>query len=560
MRPPDTTPRRPRRRALKAAALGVAGVVGYDLTQRRHAILRNFPIAGHFRYLLEMFGPELRQYIVTSNDEERPFSRDQRRWVYASAKSQPSSFGFGSDNEMESVSAMLAIKHAPFPVPPPHDGEPGGFPAYEIPAGKVLGAARGRRHAFRPRSLVNVSSMSYGALSGPAVRALNEGCRLAGCLQGTGEGGLSPHHLHGGELVFQIGTGYFGCRDRHGRFSLDRLQATIADAPVRAIEIKLSQGAKPGLGGLLPAAKVTPEIAAIRGVEAGRDCVSPPGHSAFASADELLDFVERIAEATGLPVGIKSAVGEDEFWERLAGLMESGARGVDYVLIDGAEGGTGAGPLAFTDHVALPFKLGFARVYAAFARAGIAERVVFVGSGKLGFPDAALCALALGCDMVSVGREAMMAIGCIQAQRCHTGRCPTGVATQNRWLTRGLDPELKAVRHAAYVRALRGELLALARTCGFVHPALVDPERLEVVGERFTSAPLHDVFGYEPGWAVPPPARRAEIEALMHARPAWRSIGPELGPVPGDGTGGDVERARAVRSPAQPPRFPPVVG
>jgi glutamate synthase domain-containing protein 2 len=389
------------------------------------------------------------------------------------------------------------------------------------------------------------------------VQALNEGCRIAGCLHGTGEGGLSPHHRHGGDLVFQIGTGYFGCRDARGRFSLEHLQETIADAPVRAIEIKLSQGAKPGLGGLLPASKVTPEIAAIRGVETGSDCVSPPGHSAFGSADELLDFVESIAEATGLPVGIKSAVGEQELWDELAGLMETGTRGVDFVTVDGGEGGTGAAPLAFTDHVALPFKLGFARVYAAFARVGITERVVFVGSGKLGFPDAALFALALGCDTVSIGREAMLAIGCIQAQRCHTGRCPTGVATQSPWLTRGLDPELKAVRHATYVRALRGELLALARTCGVTHPALVDPGRLEIVTEGFSSTPLHEVFGYAPGWAVPTPARRAEIEALMSERPQWRLAGPELGPVPGDGTGGD---GSVTGSPAQQPRFPPVAG
>jgi glutamate synthase domain-containing protein 2 len=555
MRPTDETPRRPRRRIRSLLGAGVAGVVGYDLVQRRHAILRNYPIIGHLRYLLEMFGPELRQYIVTSNDEERPFNRDQRRWVYASAKRQTNTFAFGTDNEMESVSGMLAIRHTPFPVPPPPDRAPGGFPDYALPAGKVLGGARGRRHAFRPSSLVNVSGMSFGALSGPAVQALNDGCRIAGCLQSTGEGGLSRHHRHGGELVFQVGTGYFGCRDAYGSFSLERLQETIADAPVRAIEIKLSQGAKPGLGGLLPGAKVTPEIAAIRGVEAGRDCVSPPGHSAFGSVDELLDVVERIAEATGLPVGIKSAVGEQAFWDELARLMAAGGRGVDFVVIDGGEGGTGAAPLAFTDHVALPFKLGFARVYATFARAGIAEDVVFVGSGKLGFPDAALFALALGCDMVNVGREAMMAVGCIQAQRCHTGRCPTGVATQSAWLTRGLDPELKAVRHATYVRALRGELLALARTCGVVHPALVDPARLEIVSERFSSAPLHEVFGYEPGWATPPPARRAELEALMRSRPSWRSAGPELGPVPGDGTGGD---APVFGAPARGPRRPPI--
>jgi hypothetical protein len=556
MRPTDETPRRPRRRALTAAGAGLAGLAGYDLLQRRHAILRNFPVVGHLRYLLELFGPELRQYIVTSNDEERPFNRDQRRWIYASAKSQTNTFAFGTDNEMESASGMLAIKHAPFPARPPADGEPGGFPDYAIPAGKVLGGARGRRGAFRPGSLVNVSGMSFGALSGPAVQALNEGCRLAGCLQSTGEGGLAPHHCHGGELVFQIGTGYFGCRDAQGRFSLDRLRETIADHPVRAIEIKLSQGAKPGLGALLPAAKVSREIAAIRGVEPGRDCVSPPGHSAFGSVDELLDVVEAIAQATGLPVGIKSAVGEQAFWDELAGQMaRDRGRGLDYVLVDGGEGGTGAAPLAFTDHVALPFKLGFSRVYATFARAGIAEDVVFVGSGKLGFPDAALFALALGCDMVNVGREAMMAIGCIQAQRCHTDRCPTGVATQNAWLTGGLDPRLKAVRHATYVRALRGELLALARTCGVAHPALVDPSRMEIVSERFTSAPLHEVFGYEPGWAVPPPARRAEIEALMHARAAERGTGPERGPLPGDGTGGG---GRVPDSPARQPRLPPV--
>ncbi len=528
-----------RRRALEAVAAGLAGITAYDLVQRRHAILRNFPVVGHLRYLLETFGPELRQYIVTSNDEERPFSRDQRRWVYASAKSQPSTFGFGTDNEMESVDGMLVIKHASFPLPPPDDGEPGGYPDYDLPAAKVLGGPRGRRNAFRPASVVNVSGMSFGALSGPAVQALNEGAKLAGCLQGTGEGGLAPHHRHGGELVFQIGTGYFGCRDARGRFSLEHLQETIAGAPVRAIEIKLSQGAKPGLGGMLPAAKVTPEIAAIRGVEAGKDCVSPPGHAAFRSTDELLDVVERIADATGLPVGIKSAVGEQRFWDELAELMARGDRGVDFVKVDGGEGGTGAGPLAFTDHVALPFKLGFSRVYATFAGAGLADDVVFVGAGKLGFPETALFAFALGCDTVSVGREAMMAVGCIQAQRCHTGRCPTGVATQSRWLARGLDPASKSVRLATYVRALRGELLALSRACGTVHPALVTPDHLELVAERFTSVGLHEAFGYEPGWATPAPARRAEIEALMVGRADWRRPGPERGPVPGDGTGGD---------------------
>ena len=352
--------------------------------------------------------------------------------------------------------------------------------------------------------MVNLSGMSYGALSPVAVEALNRGVRVAGCLQNTGEGGLAPAHCHGGELVFQIGTGYFGCRDASGRFSLERLREQVGRAPVRAIEIKLSQGAKPGLGGLLPAAKVTAEIAAIRGVPIGEDCVSPPAHSAFSDVDGLIEFVELIAQDTGLPVGIKSAVGEQGFWIELAERMASTGGGPDFVTVDGGEGGTGAAPLSFADHVALPFKLGFSRVYATFARAGLAGDVVFVGSGRLGFPDAALFAFALGCDLVSVGRGAMLAIGCIQAQRCHTGRCPTGVATQSRWLMHGLDPELKSTRLANYVVTLRAEILALARSCGVSHPAQVTPEHIEIVTERYGSASLLDVFGYEPDWPVPP--------------------------------------------------------
>ena len=277
-------------------------VVAYDLTQRRHAILRNFPVIGHLRYLLESVGPELRQYIVTDNRQERPFDRDQRRWIYTSAKGINNNFGFGSDEDLDAASGHIIIDQSMFPLPRPDPEED------TVACTKVLGSARQRPGMFRPASVVNVSAMSFGALSGVAVEAINRGCALAGCLHNTGEGGLTPHHLHGGELVFQIGTGYFGCRDRNGRFDLGRLADLCAEHPVRAIEIKLSQGAKPGLGGMLPAAKVTPEIAAARGVETGRDCRSPSRHSAFSDVDSLLDFVETIAERTGLPVGIKSAV------------------------------------------------------------------------------------------------------------------------------------------------------------------------------------------------------------------------------------------------------------
>ncbi|MBJ7347208.1 MAG: FMN-binding glutamate synthase family protein, partial [Thermoleophilaceae bacterium] len=333
--------------------------------------------------------------------------------------------------------------------------------------------------------------------------------------QSTGEGGLSPYHRHGADLIFQIGTGYFGCRNRAGDFDLNRLCETIEGAPVRAIEIKLSQGAKPGLGGILPAAKVTKEIADIRGATMGVDCISPPRHSAFGNVDELLDFAEVIAQRTGLPVGIKSAVGQTDFWRDLAAHMQDGQRGLDFITIDGGEGGTGAAPLAFADHVSLPLKIGFARAYSEFARLGIADNVVWVASGKLGFPAASLMAFALGADMINVGREAMLAIGCIQSQRCHTDRCPTGVTTHIRWRAAGLDPELKSHRLANYVVTLRGELLALSRTAGAPHPALVSAEAVELVDEHFGARTLREVFRYERSWGIPPAERAAEIAALI---------------------------------------------
>ena len=529
------------RRATAATAAALGGIAAYDVVQRRHAILRNFPVVGHLRFLLESVGPELRQYIVTSNDEERPFSRDQRRWIYASAKGQINTFGFGTDNDLEAQDGLVVLRHSPFPAAAPAEGTPGARPGYELRAGKVIGAAHGRRRAFRPRSLVNVSGMSYGSLSRVAVEALNRGCAEAGCLQNTGEGGLAAAHRNGGELIYQIGTGYFGCRDEAGRFSLARLQETISGAPVRALEIKLSQGAKPGLGGLLPAPKVTEEIARIRGVPAYRDCASPSSHSAFGDVDGLIGFVERLADATGLPVGIKSAVGDLGFWEALSERMAATGAGPDFVTIEGGEGGTGAAPLTFSDHVALPFKLGFAAVYPLFVRAGLAEEVVFIGAGRLGFPDEALVALALGCDMVNVGREAMLAIGCIQAMRCHTDRCPTGVATQSPWLMRGLDPALKSGRAAKYLVSLRGELLALGRACGARHPALVDADRIELVNAGFRSLPLRDAFGYEDDWPLMSDARRAEIEGLVGAPAPRPAPGPEAGEHAGFPGAGDPD-------------------
>ncbi len=511
--------------------LAIVGVVVvlvavYDLVQTRHAILKNFPVVGHFRYWLEAIGPELRQYIVTSNNEERPFSRDQRTWVYASSKKQNNYFGFGSDNEMESAPGYIIIKHSAMPMSEAVEGEIGGGEMHPIPCAKVMGAARGRAKAFRPESMVYISAMSYGSLSAPAIEALNRGCKIAGALHNTGEGGVSDHHMNGGELIFQLGTGYFGARDEDGRFSLDRLAESVARAPVRAIEIKLSQGAKPGLGGVLPAAKITPEISRIRGIPMGVDCLSPANHREFGDVDSMLDFVEAIADRTGLPVGIKSAVGEEAFWIELCGRMRDGQRGVDFITIDGGEGGTGAAPLTFSDHVSLPFKVGFARVHGIFAERGVGDRVVWAGAGKLGFPENALLAMALGCDMVGVAREAMLSIGCIQAQRCHSGHCPAGVATQNRWLVRGLDPTLKSHRLANYVVTLRKELSRLSRACGVVHPGLVTLDRIDLIQDSHTSRSASEVFGYQPGWGLPSERDTRQLVDLMVKGEAVGASGP----------------------------------
>lgn len=491
-------------------------VLLYDLLQKKHAILRNFPIVGHFRYILESIGPELRQYIVTNNDEERPFSRDQRSWVYASAKKQNNYKGFGTDNDLEQSNGYVILKHSAFPIRDPEKGDPDYDPEYLIPVAKEIGGWRGRPHAFRPDSVVYVSAMSYGSLSHAAVEAINRGCALSKSLHNTGEGGISPYHDHGGQLIYQLGTGYFGARDEDGLFSMEKLRERLEEYPnVRAIEVKLSQGAKPGRGGVLPAAKISPEISRIRGIPMGKDCISPASHRMFGSADGLLDFVEDIAQQTGKPVGIKSAVGDLKFWEDLAKLMERGDRGVDYIAIDGGEGGTGAAPLVFSDHVSLPFKIGFSRVYAIMARHGLHEKIVFVGSGRLGFPKEALFAMAMGCDMVALAREPMMAIGCIQAQRCQTGHCPTGVATQNKWLVRGLDPTDKSARLANYMMVLRKEMMWLTRACGLDHPSLVTFEHFEMLSDHFETLHPAEVFGYEPDWGLPALADQQKIRAIM---------------------------------------------
>jgi glutamate synthase domain-containing protein 2 len=359
--------------------------------------------------------------------------------------------------------------------------------------------------------------MSYGSLSSRAVEAINRGCAVSHTLHNTGEGGIGDPHRHGGGLIYQFGTGYFGCRNHDGTFSLDALLATVASADVRCIEVKLSQGAKPGLGGVLPGVKVTPTIAAARGVPVGITVHSPNRHSAFGNVDEMIDFVETIADATGLPVGIKSAVGQQPFWIDLARRMAHRSEGPDFITIDGGEGGTGAAPLAFTDHVSLPWRAAFVRAHRPFVDAGLDDKIVFCGSGKLGFPAEAVLAFALGADMIGIAREALLSIGCIQAQRCHDGHCPTGITTHNKWLVRGLDPTDKSSRLANYMVGLRGEMLKLSHACGVSHPAMITAEMIELFDDTHSSATLAELFGIDPSRQVLSDHRNAELAALMAA-------------------------------------------
>lgn len=463
---------------------------------KKHIILHNFPVVGHLRYLLESIGPELRQYIVAGNREELPFNRVERSWVYASSKNENNYEGFGTDQDIYEVNYIF-INNAliPFKVPDNHyyNKDP-----YFLACAKVMGEFNKRKRPYRPASVINVSAMSFGSLSARAIEALNQGCKKAYAYHNTGEGGLSPYHQKGADVVFQIGTGYFGIRNDDGSFSMEKLVRLTQDFPqIRAIEIKLSQGAKPGKGGVLPASKITREISEIRHVPMGKDVLSPPNHSTFGNMQEMVDFIEEIAHETGLPVGIKAAIGKLDEWKELADIMKKTNRGPDFIQIDGGEGGTGAAPPSFADHVALPWVYGFTDVYKIFQEKALTERIVFIGSGKLGFPAKAAMAFAMGADVINVAREAMLSIGCIQAQSCHTNTCPTGIATQNRWLQAGVNVKDKTERVNYYFTNFRKELLEITHACGYEHPCQFTMDDVEInLGDRFIAKTLAQTFTY----------------------------------------------------------------
>jgi len=468
-----------------------------DITQRPHTISHNFPLVGHIRYLFESVGPEIRQYFVANNREELPFNRIERGWIYASAKKENNYEGFGTDRDIYAHQHIF-INNAmmPYQIGKEH---PNSKDKTFLPCAKVMGAYNKRPKPYRPASVINVSAMSFGSLSAKAIESLNKGVQIADAYHNTGEGGLSPYHSNGGDVIFHFGTGYFGVRADDGGFSMDKMKKLVEDNPfIKAIEVKLSQGAKPGKGGVLPGAKITKEIADIRGVEIGKDVLSPPNHKAFSNVPELMEFIEKIAEVTGLPVGIKAAIGKLEQWETLADLMVKTGTGPDFITVDGGEGGTGAAPPSFADHVSLPWVYGFSDLYRLFQKKGLTERIVFIGSGKLGFPGKAAMAFSMGVDCINVAREAMMSIGCIQAQICHTNRCPSGVATQSKWLQNGINVPLKSERLAQYFKSFRKEFVEITHAAGYEHPCQFKMSDIEVnVDDHNLSKELNRTYNYE---------------------------------------------------------------
>ncbi|HMT38850.1 MAG TPA: FMN-binding glutamate synthase family protein [Thermomonas sp.] len=449
-----------------AAIFGGLSALGtLDLLQRRSTLRRNYPILAHFRYGLEAIGPEMRQYFIQSDTAEVPFSREQRALVYQRAKGVNDVRPFGSLHDPYAVDyewinhslAPARIASADFRI--------------------VVGAGRAQPYAA---SVFNISAMSFGSLSAAAIRALNGGARQGGFYHDTGEGSISPYHREaGGDLVWEIGSGYFGCRNDDGSFSEERFAANARDPQVRMIEVKLSQGAKPGHGGVLPAAKVSPEIAATRGVPVGQDCVSPAAHAAFDSPRGLLAFVERLRNLSGgKPTGFKLAIGHPWEWFGIAKAMQETGIVPDFIVVDGAEGGTGAAPAEFIDHVGLPMHEALMLVHNTLVGLGLRDQVRVAAAGKIVSAFDIARTLAMGADWCNAARGYMFALGCIQSLSCHTDRCPTGIATQDPRRWGRLDVPDKATRVAAFHRNTLHALRDLLCAAGLQHPDQLGPEHI----------------------------------------------------------------------------------
>ena len=457
-----------------------------DVTQKKHSILRNYPVVGRLRFLFEKQGEYFRQYFFSGDRDEMPFNRATRTWVYKNAKNEGGIVGFGSTNDLREPGSIIFVNVA-FPV----------LERDRLPTPSLTIGDGYCEHPFHARSITNISGMSYGAISAPAVRALSLGAAEAGCWLNTGEGGLAPYHLEGGgDIVMQIGTAKYGIRDHDGNFSPARAKELAR--VVKAFEIKLSQGAKPGKGGMLPGVKVTDEIATIRGIPAHHDSISPNRHIDISNVDELLDKVAYIRELTGRPVGVKAAIGGWHFVNELCEAVNR--RGLEYapdfLSIDGGEGGSGAAPQTLFDHMSLPIAEALPRVVDALLQSGLKNRVRVIAAGKLVTSARAAWALCAGADFINTARGFMFSLGCIQAMRCHTNTCPTGVTTHSRYLQRGLVVEEKYLRVANYALNMNKEIDMIAYSCGLHHARQLKREHVRIVETAGKSVALNILYPY----------------------------------------------------------------
>lgn len=452
---------------LGASALtALGGLAAHDRLQKSHSVLRNYPVLGHARYLLEAIRPELQQYFIERDWDGRPFDRNARSLIYQRAKGVADVTPFGTERDVNATGYEWLVHSM---TPKPMSDDP--------PRVRIGGPDCTRPYDM---SLFNVSGMSFGALSANAVRAMNHGAALGGFAQDTGEGGLSDHHLaHGGDLVWELGTGYFGARTEDGEFDPELFAEQAAHEQIKMIELKLSQGAKPGLGGVLPGPKVSAEIAAVRMVPAGETCVSPAAHSAFSTPVELIEFIARMRELSGgKPTGFKLCVGSRAQVLALCKAMHEVGTTPDFIVVDGSEGGTGAAPLEFEDHVGMPLTQGLLAVHNALVGAGLRENIRIGASGKVSAGNDVVRRLIQGADYTNSARGMMMAVGCIQAQRCHTDACPVGVTTQDPRRTKALVVEDKSVRVQRYHDSTVYEAQRLMASLGVSDRRQLHPEML----------------------------------------------------------------------------------
>ena len=465
--------------------VAVAVMYVIDRMQTSHAIRRNFPVIGRFRYVFENLGEYFRQYFFAQDREEMPFNRAQRSWVYRAAKGIDNTVAFGSTRDLRPVGTAIFV-NCPYPVL-----ETDVAPTSTLEIGPYC------RNPYVTDSLINVSAMSFGAISKPAVLALSNGSRMAGNWMNTGEGGLSPYHLEGGaDIVFQMGTAKYGVRDQDGKLSDEKLKELASHDQVKMIEVKLSQGAKPGKGGILPGGKVTAEIAKIRGIPEGEDSISPNRHPDIDNSEDLLNMINHIRDVTGLPVGFKAVIGAYGWLDELFDLINK--RGIecapDFITVDSGDGGTGAAPMSLMDSVGLPIRESLPLVVDMLNAYGLKGRIRVIASGKLITPSEAALALCVGADFINSARGFMFALGCIQALQCNKNTCPTGITTHDKKLQRGLVPEDKAERVYQYSINMRKEIGIIAHSCGVPEPRRLRRFHCRIVQNNGRSKPLNELY------------------------------------------------------------------